>query len=209
MTSRTTRPSTITADDLRARLDRDPATETSAPRILDVRSPAEYETAHIPGSYNVPLPTLAEHRHELARHLGHRAETGEQTSPVVLVCRSGARATQAETALAATGRNDLRVLDGGMVAWEQAGGPVNRGRQTWDIERQVRLVAGGIVATSVLGSHFAPHLKWVAAALGAGLVTAALTNSCAMGSALSRMPWNQTRHKRNPDLDDVLTRLAD
>ena len=30
-------------------------------RILDVRTGGEFETAHIPGSYNVPLETLVEH----------------------------------------------------------------------------------------------------------------------------------------------------
>jgi rhodanese-related sulfurtransferase len=190
MTNSTVR--TIAVDDLRTQLDR-----PQAPRILDVRTPAEYETAHIPGSYNVPLTTLAEHRTELARHVGE---------DIVLVCRSGNRATQAETALAGVGRTDLRVLDGGMVAWEQASGPLNRGRRTWDLERQVRFVAGSIVAASVIGSHFAPRLKWLAAGLGTGLVTAAVTNSCAMGAALSRMPWN--RPTGTPDIGEVLTALA-
>ncbi|MDF3052343.1 MAG: sulfur carrier protein adenylyltransferase thiF, partial [Geminicoccaceae bacterium] len=27
-------------------------------RLLDVRTPAEYEAAHIPGAYNVPLDVL-------------------------------------------------------------------------------------------------------------------------------------------------------
>jgi rhodanese-related sulfurtransferase len=193
MTTTLAAPRTIAVAELHEQLTGDGST----PRILDVRTPAEYETAHIPGSYNVPLATLAEHRTELARHVG---------DGVVLVCRSGARAGQAETALAGAGRTDLRVLDGGMVAWEQAGAPVNRGRKTWDIERQVRFVAGSVVATSVLGSHFAPRLKWLAAGLGTGLVTAAVTNSCAMGSALSRMPWN--RSASAPDIADVLADLT-
>ena len=40
-----------------------------APRLLDVRTPGEFHTAHIPGSYNVPLDTLREHRTELRQHL--------------------------------------------------------------------------------------------------------------------------------------------
>jgi len=43
---------------LRSRLEENP------PRILDVHTPAEFETAHIPGSYNVPLDLLREHRDE-------------------------------------------------------------------------------------------------------------------------------------------------
>ena len=186
------RNSTITVHELRARID-----GAHSPRILDVRTPAEYDAAHIPGSYNVPLATLAEHRAELARHVGDE---------IVLVCRSGSRATRAETALARAGRADLRVLDGGIIAWEQASAPLNRGRETWDIERQVRFVAGGVVAASVAGSHFAPRLKWIAAGLGTGLVTAAVTNSCAMGAALSKMPWNKPTS--TPDISAILTDLA-
>ncbi|CAM2946904.1 rhodanese-like domain-containing protein [Mycobacterium intermedium] len=35
------------------------------PRVVDVRTPAEFETAHIPGSYNVPLDVLRKHRSEI------------------------------------------------------------------------------------------------------------------------------------------------
>lgn len=169
-----------------------------APRILDVRTPAEFETAHIPGSYNVPLDTLREHRDELRRHLDEE---------VVLVCRSGNRATQAEQALREAGLPGLRVLDGGMTSWEQIGAQVNRGRQTWELERQVRLVAGSLVATSVLASAAVPKLKWVAAGIGAGLTGAALTNTCAMGMALAKMPWNRT--KDSCDVDEIVAALSE
>ena len=188
-TATTTR--TIDVATLRSRLD------DGAPRILDVRTPAEFETAHIPGAYNVPLDLLREHRDELAAHLDEE---------VVLVCRSGARAGQAEQALGQVGLAGLRVLEGGMVGWEQAGAPVNRGRQTWDLERQVRLVAGSLVAASVAGSAAKPRLKWLGAAVGAGLATAAVTNTCAMGMALTKMPWN--RRTEDVDVADVLRALS-
>lgn len=173
-------------------------TTDTAPRVLDVRTPAEFETSHIPGAYNVPLDTLREHRAELRRHLDE---------DVVLVCRSGARAAQAEEALAGVGLPGLRVLDGGMVAWESAGAPVNRGRETWELERQVRLVAGTLVAAGVLGSVRVPALKWVAGAIGAGLTGAALTNTCAMGMALSKMPWNRTASPC--DVDELVAALSE
>ncbi len=52
-------------------------------------------------------------------------------------------------------------------------------------------MAGSIVLSSVLGSIAVPKLKWVAAAIGAGLSTAALTNTCAMGMLLARLPYNR------------------
>ncbi len=57
------------------------------PRLLDVRTPAEYQTAHIPGAYNVPLDLLREHREDIVKHLDQ---------DVVLVCRSRQRAAHGE-----------------------------------------------------------------------------------------------------------------
>ncbi|GAB3069336.1 rhodanese-like domain-containing protein [Pedococcus soli] len=170
-------------------------TAPDGPRLLDVRSPAEFTTAHIRGSYNVPLDLLREHATELRTHL---------REDVVLVCRSGARATQAETVLATTGLENLHVLTGGITAWEASGGPLTRGAQTWELERQVRLVAGSIVLAGVLASVVAPWAKWISAGIGAGLAGAALTNSCAMGMLLSKLPHNR---RNTPDLAAVLRDL--
>src|SRR5699024_9912053 len=152
----------------------------------------EFTTAHIPGSYNVPLDLLREHRFELQSHLGDE---------VVLVCRSGGRAGQAETLLGSTGLANVHVLTGGVTAWEAAGGPLSRGAPTWALERQVRLVAGGIALAGVLASTVAPRAKWISAGIGAGLTGAALTNSCAMGMLLSRLPYNR---RNEPDVAAVV-----
>lgn len=152
------------------------------PRLIDVRTPAEFEAVHIPGAYNVPLDTLKEHREEIAGHLDE---------DVVLVCRSGQRATQAKDALTTAGLPNVHLLEGGMQAWLASGGEVRRGKQKWDLERQVRLVAGTVVLGSVLASVRAPGAKWLAAALGGGLTAASMTNTCAMGAALSKLPYNR------------------
>ncbi|MFI8326986.1 rhodanese-like domain-containing protein [Streptomyces sp. NPDC085529] len=156
--------------------------EDRAPRLLDVRTPGEFRTVHIPGSYNVPLSTLREHRAELLSHLDEE---------VVLVCRSGQRAREAEQALAQAGLPNLRVLEGGMNAWEGAGAPVKRGPERWDMERQVRLVAGSIVLATGLAGILFPGAHLIGTAVGAGLTYAALSNSCAMGVLLSKLPYNR------------------
>jgi len=193
MTSTPTEARRLSVQTLQERL-----SSGDAPRVLDVRTPAEFETAHIPGSYNVPLDNLREHRAELRAHLDE---------DVVLVCRTGGRAEQAEKALAEVGLPGLRVLEGGMVAWETTGAPVNRGKETWELERQVRLVAGSIVLSSVLGSVVVPELKWVAGGIGAGLTFAALSNTCAMGMLLAKMPWN--RRGDACDMDEVVKALSE
>jgi rhodanese-related sulfurtransferase len=174
---------------------RDLTRSGEGPRLLDVRTPGEFRTAHIPGSYNVPLDTLREHRAELLHHLDE---------DVILICRSGARAAQAEQALAEAGLPNLRVLDGGVVAWESAGGPLTRGPERWDLERQVRLVAGTLVLLTGVAGLFVPGLHLIGTAVGAGLTIAALTNTCAMGMLLSKLPYN-----RGPrtDLDTVVAAL--
>ncbi|TMR04210.1 rhodanese-like domain-containing protein [Actinomadura soli] len=184
-------PATLEAADLRALL-----TAPNPPRMLDVRTPAEFTAAHIPGSYNVPLDLLREHRAELSAHL----------DDVVLVCRTGNRAAHAEHALAEVGMANVHVLAGGILAWEAAGAPLSRGRARWDLERQVRLVAGALVLLGVLGGLVAPALVWLAGVIGAGLTVAALTNTCLMGTMLARLPFN-----RAPACDavDVVELLRD
>ncbi|MDX3758452.1 rhodanese-like domain-containing protein [Streptomyces mirabilis] len=174
---------------------RDLTQDGDGPRLLDVRTPGEFRTAHIPGSYNVPLDTLREHRDELLHHLDE---------DVILICRSGARAAQAEQALAEAGLPNLRVLDGGVMAWETAGGPLTRGPERWDLERQVRLVAGTIVVVTGIAGLFVPGLHLIGTAVGAGLAFAALTNTCALGMLLAKLPYN-----RGPrtDLDTVVAAL--
>jgi rhodanese-related sulfurtransferase len=172
-----TAPAIIDPQNLRERLD-----SATPPRVLDVRTPGEFETAHIAGACNVPLDLLRAHCDEISRHLGE---------DVVLVCRTGQRAMQAQATLRSAGLPNVHVLDGGITAWESSGFAVNRGAPRWDLERQVRLVAGSLVLSSVLASIAAPKLKWVAAAVGGGLTVAALTNTCAMGMALANLPFNR------------------
>jgi rhodanese-related sulfurtransferase len=152
------------------------------PRLIDVRTPGEFESSHIDGSYNVPLDILNEHRDEIAGNLGQH---------VVLICRSGQRAAQAGQALIGGGLTNVHILEGGIAGWEGRGFKLNRGVQRWDLERQVRLVAGLIVALSVLIGVFVPGVEWIAFGIGAGLTVAALTNSCAMGMLLARLPYNR------------------
>jgi rhodanese-related sulfurtransferase len=188
----TTHPAVIAAPELHQLLD-----HPAPPRLIDVRTPGEYATSHVAGSHNVPLDVLRTHRDKLGAHLG---------TDVVLICRSGQRAAHAQTTLRAAGLDRVRVLDGGMIAWEGAQLAVNHGTERWDLERQVRLVVGSLVASAVLGSVAAPNLKWLAAAVGGGLAYAALSNTCAMGMLLGKLPYNQGPAR---DLDSIIAALIE
>ena len=164
-------------------------------RVLDVRTGGEFDAVHIPGSFNVPLDTLGEHVHDLA----------DVEHPVVLVCRSGARATQAHAKLTTAGKQRLHLLEGGMDAWEAARGDVVRSSSdVWALDRQVRFVAGAIGLLAVLVSTLVPKAKWLAGGVSFGLAFSAATNTCAMGNVLSKLPYNRTD---NCDIDGVLAEL--
>lgn len=152
-------------------------------RLLDVRTPGEFEAEHIVGAYNVPLDTLGEHGPEI------RAAVAEM---VVLVCRSGQRARKAEEALKDAGMTNLHVLDGGMSAWTAAGLPVRRGAPRMSLERQVRIAAGTLAAIGgFLALLLNPMFAAIPALVGSGLVFAGLTDTCAMGMLLAKLPYNR------------------
>jgi rhodanese-related sulfurtransferase len=187
----------ISSTELRELLE---STEPLKPlRILDVRTPAEFETAHIRGSHNVPLDVLDKHGSEVVQQL-------DQDDDVVLVCKSGQRSAQAAALLHNAGLAGGRVLEKGITDWEGRGFGVDRGVERWDLERQVRLLAGSLVVASVVGSTAVPRLKWLAAAVGSGLAYAAITNTCAMATALAKLPYNRGA---TSDASAVLSQLAD
>jgi len=171
---------------------RDRMASPDRPRVVDVRTPAEFESAHIPGSVNVPLDLLRAHTAELGAPIG---------PDPVLVCAAGSRAEQAARLLPGA-----RVLARGMVGWEAAGGEVDRGRQTWAMDRQVRFTAGVLVLLGLLGSLVVPGLQWFSALIGGALVLTALLGVCPMADALARMPWN--RGTTPVDVERVASALA-
>ena len=84
----------------------------AAHQLVDVRTPEEFASGHLPDAINIPLQ-------ELSGRLGEIAAN----EPVVLYCRSGNRSGQAAQLLAGAGYTQILDL-GGIIAWEAAGLPV-------------------------------------------------------------------------------------
>ena len=150
--------------------------------VLDVRTPAEFREAHIPGSRNIPLADLAERTAEL--------ESGGER--ITIVCRTGRRATDEHATLCGQSDKELLVLEGGILSWMNAGLPVNRGKKAISLERQVPIAAGTLTLVGVLGGFLLhPAFFGLSGLVGAGLVFSGVTDSCAMGMMLAKMPWNR------------------
>lgn len=152
--------------------------------LVDVREYPEYAAGRVPGSRLIPLGELERRAAELDRN-----------KPIYVMCRSGRRSSEAQRKLREAGFVDVRNVTGGFTAWEAAGLPVEREeRAPWSLERQVRFAAGLLVLAGVLLSVLvAPVFVWLAGFVGAGLVFAAVTDTCAMGLALAKLPWNRAR----------------
>lgn len=153
--------------------------------LIDVRTPGEFESARLPHSTNRPLDKLDGHVAELK-------ELQEQGERIVLVCQSGNRATQAQQKLAEAGVH-AEVLTGGVEGWRNDGNDVVIDVMRWDMNRQVRMAAGAIVLLAVIASIWVPGARFVAGAIGAGLVFSAITNTCGMALMLAKLPYNRPR----------------
>jgi glyoxylase-like metal-dependent hydrolase (beta-lactamase superfamily II)/rhodanese-related sulfurtransferase len=98
--------------DLKAQLD-----ERVPLVVLDVREPEEFvgELGHIGGSLLVPMDALERRLPKLAGYVDRE---------VVVVCRAGARSASAAAMLRRAGFARVFNLQGGMLAWNRAGLPV-------------------------------------------------------------------------------------
>jgi rhodanese-related sulfurtransferase len=180
---------------------RDPTTprefhdRSGALRVIDIRTPGEFETARAPGSDNVPLPLRQERSVEVGGHLDQ---------DIVLVWRSGMRAAQAEQTLAHTGVPNVHLSEGAISAWQQHAAPLTHGRHRSEIDRQVRLVPGTLVLLTCMGGLLLAGPQRAAAVVGAGLAIAALANARVMGVLLVRVRYDRGG---SCGLDTVVARL--
>jgi rhodanese-related sulfurtransferase len=156
-------------------------------RLLDVRSPGEFETAHVPGAGNIPLDTLDP--------AAFQKERGAGEPPVYVLCQSGGRARQAIDKLERAGARGCVLVEGGTQAWMDAGLPVIRGQSgVLPLMRQVQITIGLVSAAgSVLALVVNPLFAIIPLVTGCGLLFAGLTGLCGLALLLAKMPWNHAQ----------------
>ncbi|MGW1162285.1 rhodanese-like domain-containing protein [Streptomyces sp. NPDC002513] len=170
--------------------------------VIDVRTPAEYASGHVPGALNIPLDDLR----DALPVLREAASRGD----VLMVCASGNRSATACGILAEHGVA-AATLVGGTTAWAAAGYEVRRpetgARRVWGMERQVRFAAGSLVLVGLgLGRLAHPAFRLLSAGVASGLVYSAVTDTCGMARLLGKLPHNRSC---GVGLDTTLARLRE
>ena len=157
-------------------------TETAKVDLIDVREPSEYAAEHIPGAKLLPLSKFQPEQVDFSGDI-----------QVVLYCQSGKRSNQAAQKLINAGFSDFAQLQGGITGWKQLNYPTKINKDApISLMRQVQIVAGSLVFTgTILGAFVSPWFLILSGFVGAGLVFAGVSNTCAMGMLLAKLPYNQ------------------
>ena len=168
----------------------------NAHELLDVRTPPEFASEHVPGARLIPLNKL---------RVEAFLEQHKPGTPIYVLCQAGARASKAIEQFESAGCTDCVLVEGGTQAWVDAGLPVHRSvRKVLPLMRQVQIVVGSLSAIGAILA-LAVNLWFVVVPLflGCGLVFAGITGTCGMALMLARMPWNRgpggSSHCSNPE----------
>jgi len=167
---------TITAADLKKYLDQD------SMLLIDVREPAEHRTESIDNACLIPLAEIS------------LEKIPSKSRPIVIHCRSGKRSSEAcKKLLAQDPTLDLYSLEGGIIAWKEAGFNIKQsGSNILPLDRQTQFAAGILAFSGViLGTFVNQGFYLLPGFVGLGLMLAGLTGWCGMAKLLARAPWNR------------------
>jgi phage shock protein E len=78
--------------------------------LIDVRTPEEFATGHIPNALNINFN---------APDFAAQMETLDKSKTYLIYCKSGVRSGKAAAGLSATGFNTIYTLKGGVLGWNQ------------------------------------------------------------------------------------------
>lgn len=151
-------------------------------RLVDVRDYEEFATAHVAGARCIPLPRLLE-----------QASAWSAKDPLLLICHSGQRVTEAARMLGEVGFEQVSVVRGGTTACIEAGLPIVRGRKRIPIFRQVVIGAGVVVLISLALGVLHPAWQLIAWATAGSMIVSGATGFCPMAKILAVAPWNRHR----------------
>ncbi len=152
--------------------------------LIDVREPAENQATKIEGSHLIP-----------SAQISTKSLPKYDSKKLVIHCHSGKRSLNACTKLLSEDPNlEIYNLEGGIVAWNDAGKKINKsGKFFLPLNQQVQLTIGLFVLMgSALGYLATPAFFIIPAFFGAGLCFAGLSGWCGLAILIAAMPWNKS-----------------
>lgn len=148
--------------------------------VIDVRSPGEYRGEHISFAKNIPLDEVEKHVEELQKY-----------EHVYVQCNTGNRSKEGCQKLETLGLRNLRNIEGGITEWKKQNLPTIKGKGSISIMRQVQITAGGLALLGAILAHWNFNWVYLSGFVGAGLLFAGLSGTCAMATVLGKMWWNK------------------
>ncbi len=88
--------------------------------VLDVRDPGEVRSGRILDSVTIPLGELPQQLNKLEKY---------REQPIIAACQSGSRSARACSILRKHGFESVYNLQGGIMAWTNAGLPLSKKKQ--------------------------------------------------------------------------------
>lgn len=93
--------------------------------LIDIREQAEFLRGHIPGAVLSPRGLLEFEIHALVERTAAASGVAPEEREIVLYCGTGGRSALAAETLTNMGYRNVQSMDGGIVAWNAAGLPVD------------------------------------------------------------------------------------
>jgi rhodanese-related sulfurtransferase len=174
----------ISIEELLKKYSKDALVAGEGINIIDVREVDEYQQEHIACAKNVPFAQI------------NTLDAEDCAGKVGLFhCRSGRRTDINAALLDSTPFEEMYCLEGGIVAWKEAGLPIkNLTSAPIDVMRQVQFIISMMILFGVgLSYLISPYFILLAVFAGVGLLVASVTGFCGMASMLKFLPWNKVK----------------
>lgn len=122
-------------------------------QVLDVRTAKEFGTGHLPDALQADFTKKEE--------FYHRMESVDKTKPVYIYCLSGGRSSAAAKWMRENGYREVVELNGGTMAWKQAGKPLtgSTGGPQMSVATYDKAVAGGKWILVDVGADWCPPCR--------------------------------------------------
>ncbi len=171
-------------------------------RLYDIREADEFRREHISGAAFMPQarPTSVD-ADAVADADADTGEAGNKDVKAVFYCNSGQRTREAATRITNAGYRESFALEGGLSAWKSAGFATELNRKApISLQRQVQITAGSLVVSGLLlALLISPWFALLSGFVGAGLIFAGVSNTCALARILALLPYNRVKNETRAD----------